>query len=139
MVLDSSAIVAILLKEPGHEKLIAAIDQAETVVVGAPTLLETAMVLTTRIVQDARPVICAFLRRLEAEVVAFNQERLGAATTASLRFGRGRHPAALILGFDGLRNRIGCQHAFAVHRRGFRTDRYRAGVGTRRNASLGGW
>ncbi len=98
MVLDSSAIVAIHFKEPGHERLIEAIDRSEVVVVGVPTLLETAMVLTTRLGQDARPVLFAFVRRLGAEVVAFNEEHLDAATTAFLRFGRGRHRAALNFG-----------------------------------------
>ncbi len=102
MVLDSSAIVAIHLKEPGHERLLEAIDEAiaraEVFVVGVPTLLETAMVLTARLGQDARPLLFAFLRGIEAEVVAFNQEHLDAATTAFLRFGRGRHPAALNFG-----------------------------------------
>jgi ribonuclease VapC len=98
MVLHSSAIVAVHLKEPGHERLIDAIDHAEIVVVGIPTLLETAMVLSARLSQDARPLLLAFLRRLEAEVVAFNQEHLDSATTAFLRFGRGRHPAGLNFG-----------------------------------------
>ena len=98
MVLDSSAIVAIHLREPGHERLIDRIDAAEVVVVGVPTLLETAMVLTARLGQDARPMVFAFLRRLEAEVVPFNQEHLDAAITAFIRFGRGRHPAALNFG-----------------------------------------
>jgi ribonuclease VapC len=98
MVLDSSAIVAIHLREPGHERLIESIDAAEVVVVGVPTLLETAMVLTARLGQDARPVVFAFLRRLEAEVVPFNEEHLDAAITAFIRFGRGRHPAALNFG-----------------------------------------
>ena len=98
MVLDSSAIVAIHLKEPGYERLIEAIDGAEVVVVGVPTLLETAMVLTARLGQDARPLIFAFLRRLEAEVIAFHEEHLDAAITAFLRFGQGRHPAALNFG-----------------------------------------
>jgi ribonuclease VapC len=43
-------------------------------------------------------VLFAFLRRLEAEVVPFNQEHLDAAATAFIRFGRGRHPAALNFG-----------------------------------------
>lgn len=98
MVLDSSAIVAIHLREPGHERLIERIDAAAVVAVGVPTLLETAMVLTSRLGQDARPMIFAFLRRLEAEVVPFNEEHLDAATTAFIRFGRGRHPAALNFG-----------------------------------------
>ena len=98
MVLDSSAIVAIHLREPGHERLIDRIDAAEVVVVGVPTLLESAMVLTARLGQDARPMLFAFLRRLEAEVVPFNEEHLDAAATAFIRFGRARHPAALNFG-----------------------------------------
>src|SRR5579883_2384746 len=98
MVLDSSAIVAIQLEEPGHFRLIDAIEGAELVVVGSPTLLETTMVLTTRLGQDARPRVSAFLRRIRAEVVAFNEQHLEAAAAAFLRFGRGRHPAALNFG-----------------------------------------
>jgi ribonuclease VapC len=98
MVPDTFAIVAIHLREPGHERLIDRIDAAEVVVVGVPTLLETAMVLTARLGQDARPMVFAFLRRLEAEVVPFNEEHLDAAITAFIRFGRGRHPAALNFG-----------------------------------------
>jgi ribonuclease VapC len=98
MVLDSSAIVAIHLREPGYERLIDKIDAAEVVVVGVPTLLEAAMVLTARLGQDARPILFAFVRRLEAEVVPFNEEHLDAATTAFIRFGRDRHAAALNFG-----------------------------------------
>jgi ribonuclease VapC len=74
MVLDSSAIVAIHLREPGHEGLMDRIDDAEVV------------------------VALAFLRRLEAEVVPFNEAHLDAAASAFIRFGRGRHPAALNFG-----------------------------------------
>lgn len=98
MVLDSSAIVAIHLREPGHERLIDRIDGAEVLVVGVPTLLETAMVLTARLGHDARPLLFAFLRRMDAEVVPFHEEHLDAAAAAFLRYGRGRHPAALNFG-----------------------------------------
>ena len=98
MVPDTFAIVAIHLREPGHERLIDRIEAAEVAVVGVPTLLETAMVLTARLGQDARPMVFAFLRRLEAEAVPFNEEHLDAAITAFIRFGRGRHPAALNFG-----------------------------------------
>lgn len=95
MVLDSSAIVAIHLKEPGYELLIERIEDADVVVVGVPTLLETTMVLTARVGQDARPMLFTFLRRVEAEVIAFHEEHLDAAVSAFMRFGRGRHPAGL--------------------------------------------
>ena len=98
MVLDSSAIVAIHLREPGHERLIDRIDAAEVVVIGVPTLLESVMVLTARLGHDARPMVFTFLRRLDAEIVPFNQEHLDAAATAFVRFGRARHPAALNFG-----------------------------------------
>ena len=98
MVLDSSAIVSIHLQEPGYERLIDRIDAAEVVVVGIPTLLESVMVMSARLGHDARPMIFAFLRRLEVEVVPFNEEHLDAAATAFLRFGRGRHAAGLNFG-----------------------------------------
>jgi len=98
VVLDSSAIVAIHWKEPGHERLVGKIDNAEILVVAAPTLLETSMVLTARLGVDARSMLSAFLRRSEIEVVSFSEEHFDAAVTAFLRFGRGRHAAALNFG-----------------------------------------
>jgi ribonuclease VapC len=98
MVLDSSAIVAIHLKETGHSRLIEAIERAEIIVVGVPTLLETTIILTARMGQDARPLLHRFLRSVDAELVAFNEQHLDAAATAFLRFGRGRHPASLNFG-----------------------------------------
>ena len=45
MILDSSAIVAILLKESGHEGLSSKLASAPSLGIGTPTLLETAIVL----------------------------------------------------------------------------------------------
>jgi len=98
MVLDTSAIIAIHFQEPDYERLIEALSHADLVMAGVPTVLESAMLLTARLGQDARPLLYAFLRRVEVELVAFNEEHLDAATTAFLRFGRGRHPAALNFG-----------------------------------------
>lgn len=56
------------------------------------------MVLTARLGLDARPLLSGFLRGVDAEVVAFNEKHLDSATTAFLRFGRGRHPAGLNFG-----------------------------------------
>jgi ribonuclease VapC len=98
VVLDSSAIVAIQLKELGYERLLASVENAGILAVGVPTLLESTMVLTARLGQDARPLLAAFVHRVDAEVIAFNQEHLDAAVSAFLRFGRGRHPAGLNFG-----------------------------------------
>lgn len=48
MVLDSSAIIAIELKEPGFERLIDRIGEAKAVIIGVPTMFETVMVLSRR-------------------------------------------------------------------------------------------
>ena len=96
--LDTSAIVAIVLREPGFEDLLGKIEQARVVAVGTPTLTECSMVLSSRLQVDARLVIRSVLRRMNAQVVPFTEEHLDAAADAFLRFGRGRHPAGLNFG-----------------------------------------
>ena len=98
MVLDSSSIVAVVLKEPGYERLAVLIDQAEEVLVAAPSVLEAGMVLSSRMRQDARPIIEVLLRQVRATVVPFDHDHAWAATGAFLRFGRGRHAAGLNFG-----------------------------------------
>ena len=98
MVLDSSAIIAILLREPGYEQLIDKINHAPLTAIGVPTVLETGMVLTARRSRDARSILYSFLRNAQTEIVPFNEEHLDAALTAFVRFGRGRHRASLNFG-----------------------------------------
>jgi ribonuclease VapC len=98
MVLDSSAIIAIELRESGFERLIDKIGDAKAVVIGIPTMFETAIVLSRRRGQDARPWLGGFLRSAKAEAVTFTEEHLDAAIGAFLRFGKGRHRAALNFG-----------------------------------------
>jgi ribonuclease VapC len=56
------------------------------------------MVLTARLGKDARPLLAGFLRQIEAEVVAFDREHFDTAAQAFLKFGKGRHKAALNFG-----------------------------------------
>jgi ribonuclease VapC len=98
MVLDSSAIVAIHLKEQGYERLFERIDRAPVVFVGTPTVLESAMVLSSRTGTDVRSVLAAFFRRRSVAILPFTEEHFHAATEAFLRFGKGRHRAALNYG-----------------------------------------
>src|SRR6266851_5931434 len=94
MVMDSSALISILLEERGHGSLLEKVGRAEAIFLGAPTALETAMVLSTRFRQDSRPLLAGFLRRINAEIIEFNEDHYEAALSAFLRFGKGRHPAA---------------------------------------------
>jgi ribonuclease VapC len=98
MILDSSVLVSILLGEAGYEALVDKLDAAEILFVGAPTVLESAIVVSRRLGQDARPMVAGLLYRMNAEIVDFGQQHYEAAVSAYLRFGKGRHPAGLNFG-----------------------------------------
>jgi ribonuclease VapC len=98
MVLDSSAVVAIVLKEAGYQDLLAKMEAAAGVAIGAPTLVEILIVLTTRLGGKALPVLKDLLLSAEAEVIPFSDDHSWVALRAYLRFGKGRHRAALNFG-----------------------------------------
>ena len=98
MVLDSSAIIAVLLQELGFDSLEREMGEAPYLSVGAPTLVETAVVLTFRMRRDGLTELNGFLRKMEIEVIPFSREHFEAAAAAYLRFGKGRHRAALNFG-----------------------------------------
>jgi ribonuclease VapC len=98
VILDSSAVIAITLKEPGFENLLAAMDAASRIGIGAPTLVETAVVLSARTESDGRGLVSRFLLEADVAVVPFTDAHFGTAVDAWLRFGRGRHPAGLNFG-----------------------------------------
>jgi ribonuclease VapC len=98
VILDSSAIVAIALKEPGFEELLEKLAKARNVGVGVPTLTETAIVLSARLNQDARGVLSRFLMEGSIATVPFGDAHFAAAVGAWLLYGKGRHPASLNFG-----------------------------------------
>lgn len=98
MILDSSAVVALVRREPGYEELARLIASERTPGIGAPTLLEASMVLTRRLGILARTVLGRFLQEADAVVLPFEAEHWPIALDAFERFGKGRHAAALNLG-----------------------------------------
>ena len=98
MILDSSAIVAILLDEPERTHLLDRIDAADVVGVGAPTLVEAGVVLSSRLGRDASTILDRFVATIDAEIVPFTATHWVEALTAWSRFGHARHPAALNFG-----------------------------------------
>jgi len=98
VILDSSAIVSILLKEPGCEALVEKLAAAPTAGVAAPTLTETGIVLTSRLGADAKRILSLFLAETEIAVIAFGDAHWRAAVDAYRRFGKGRHKARLNFG-----------------------------------------
>jgi ribonuclease VapC len=98
MTLDTSALIAILLSEPGALDLVDKILEAEVVRIGTPTLVEAAAVLAHRQRRPALPQVRGLVDELGVTVVPFGSDEWEAATLAYERFGRGRHKAALNFG-----------------------------------------
>ena len=98
MILDSSAIVAIATEEPGCLALIEKLDQAVTVAVGAPTLVETALVLRSRLTMEPRAFLERVLSDWNVSIVPCGEDHWKVAVEAHARFGRGHHKAALNFG-----------------------------------------
>ena len=98
MTLDSSALIAVLFAEPGHLELVDRILEADHVRVGAPTLVETSLVLAGRRRTPPGDEVEGLLKELAITVVPFGEAEWRVAIDAFRRFGRGRHAAALNFG-----------------------------------------
>jgi uncharacterized protein with PIN domain len=62
VILDSSAVVAIFLQEPGHEEMLEKLWATETRAMGAPTVAETGIVLTSKMRRNAIGMLARFLQ-----------------------------------------------------------------------------
>lgn len=98
MIVDSSALVAILLRESGWEELVDLIAAAASCGVGTPTLAETGIVLAVKIGPPARSLLARFLQESAMTTVPFADGHWPVAVEAYARFGKGRHSANLNFG-----------------------------------------
>lgn len=98
MIVDSSALVAITFREPGHEQLVEKVTGAASAGIGTPTLAETGLVLGWRLRQDPRDLQVRLLNELGIDEVPFGEAHWREAVGAYLRFGKGRHKAQLNFG-----------------------------------------
>ena len=99
MLIDTSALLAILFAEPESSRLVAAISASETRAVGAPTVVETAAVLLARKGPAGEIALDALLGRLDVDIVPMSAEAAQVARSAYQRFGRGvGSPAVLNYG-----------------------------------------
>ena len=99
MILDSSALLAILNGEPERDRMTAAIFAADSCSVSAPTLLETAMVAEGKAGDRGRDELDNLLEELDLRIEPFTAEHFVVARQAFRRYGKGqRHPAQLNFG-----------------------------------------
>lgn len=98
MIVDSSALLAIVFREPGYEEILDRVMAADAVAVGAPTLAETGIVLTARLDEDAHGMLERLLDELGIQEIPFGEIHWREAVDAYRRFGKGRHEARLNFG-----------------------------------------
>ncbi len=98
MIVDTSAIVAVVFREEGFEELLDRLATAPVVAAGAPTLAETCIVLSARLKRDARGLLERFIQEFRIEPIPFGAEHWRAAHDAYIRYGKGRHAARLNFG-----------------------------------------
>jgi len=98
MVLDTSAILAILLNEPEIEAFSAVIEQDSVRLLSAASLVEAAMVVESRYGEDGGRELDLLLQTAGVEIVALDARQAEMARHAFRAFGKGRHAAALNFG-----------------------------------------
>lgn len=95
MVIDTSAIVAILRSEPEAARLERALVSDPIRLIPATCVLEARMVLVSRRGEHALAETDLWLGKISADIIPVDSELVDLATQAWLTYGKGRHPAAL--------------------------------------------
>ncbi len=95
MIVDSSALIAIVLNEPECEALLRALSHTTERKISAAKWVEAHLVVESL---DQHPAVKARFDNLKLKIVAVDAEMAWAACRASLTYGRGRHSARLNFG-----------------------------------------
>ena len=98
MVLDSSAVIAIILDEPEHDRFSHMVADADVRMMSAASVLETCVVLESRAGEAAGREFELFLVEAEIQIMTVDRTQVEAAKVAWRQYGKGRHRAALNLG-----------------------------------------
>jgi ribonuclease VapC len=98
MVIDTSAILAVLFGEPEADRVARAIASDPRRLASAFTVLEAAIVLEARKGESGGRELDLLLHRIEVESVPLTSSHVEVARDAWRRFGRGKRPANLNIG-----------------------------------------
>jgi ribonuclease VapC len=98
MVIDTSALLAILQNEPERRVFNEAIEAAETRLLSAASFVESSMIVESRYGADGIRDLDLFIAKAQLELVAVDVEQAHIARQAFREFGKGRHPAGLNFG-----------------------------------------
>ena len=98
MVIDTSAVLAVLQNEPERRAFNEAIEAAEQRAMSTATFVETSIVIDARYGADGLRDLDLFIAKAGIDLVPVDVEQANAARRAFSEYGRGRHPAGLNYG-----------------------------------------
>jgi ribonuclease VapC len=98
MVVDTSAVIAILFGEPETELFVQALVHDPKKMISAFNALECAIVLEARKGEAAGRELDLLLHRARIEIIALNSDQVELALAAWRTYGKGNHPAGLNVG-----------------------------------------
>lgn len=98
MVVDTSALLAVLFREPGSERLESRLLAEAQPLVSAGTVLESAIVAEARKGSAGGRQLDRLLQALGVTTVPVNPDQVAAARAGYRKYGKGRHEAGLNFG-----------------------------------------
>jgi ribonuclease VapC len=98
MVIDTSAIVAILLREPEAEEFSRRITETPARLISAVTRVESSFVIEGRFGEPGRIDLDRLLTDARMEIAEVTAQQVEIAIDAFRRYGKGRHRARLNIG-----------------------------------------
>lgn len=98
MVIDSSALIAIISQEPDRERLTELLAAAEDPVISAATLVEAKIVAQARLGPKGPQLIDRLLKTVAARIIAVDETQAETAFAAWRSYGKGNHAASLNYG-----------------------------------------
>lgn len=98
MVIDTSALVAMLTDEPDAPRFEKAVESDPVRLMSTASYLEAAIVIEARFGEPGGRELDLWMHRAGVELVAFGADQAEAARAAYRRYGKGRHRAGLSFG-----------------------------------------
>ena len=98
MIIDTSALVAILDQEPEADRIVRTLASAPERTLSAANLVEVGIVMQARRGDDGARDLDLLLAKLRVDIAAVTTSQADIARKAFRRYGRGRHPANLNFG-----------------------------------------
>jgi ribonuclease VapC len=98
VVIDTSALLAVLFSEPSADRLLRLLESSPAGSLSAASLLEAGIVTQRRLGDEGEARLDRLVQRLGVAIVPVSREQVEIARSAYRRFGKGRHPAGLNYG-----------------------------------------